>query len=130
MPGLGRGLHMLVGLDEADQQRVDQHVVRRAFACDSTLVNAMPAARVIEVGALPRARRLGADIEHVDDPAPAPLLHLRPDQPRQPDGGEQLLVEVVAASTSSVIFSNAPVREVPALFTTMSILPNAAMASS
>jgi hypothetical protein len=59
------------------------------------LVKASPAARVIEVGAL-RARRLGADIERVDHPAPAPLLHLRPHQSRQPDGGEQLLVEVVA----------------------------------
>ena len=51
-PCLGRGLHVLVGFDEPDQQRVDQHVVRRAFA-RKHLGEAMPAARVIEVGALP-----------------------------------------------------------------------------
>ena len=55
----------------------------------------MPAARDTEVGALFGRARLGADIEHVDDAAPAPLLHLRHDQTDQADGGEQFLLDVV-----------------------------------
>ena len=41
------------------------------------------------------ARRLGADVEHVDDAAPAPLLHLRRDQADQADRGEQLVLEIL-----------------------------------
>src|SRR5262245_46525302 len=62
----------------------------------STLVNARPAARVIEVGALRARGALGADIERVDDAPPAPRLHLRPGEPRQPDRREQLLIEILA----------------------------------
>src|SRR5262249_62132448 len=29
--GAFRGLHVMIGLDEADQHRIDQHVLRRAF---------------------------------------------------------------------------------------------------
>src|SRR5918911_603707 len=43
-----------------------------------------------------RPRRLGADVQDVDDAAPAPLLHLRPDQARESDGGEELQIEVLA----------------------------------
>src|SRR4030088_2984729 len=65
-----------------------------APSCDSTLVSAMPAAGG-GWGAPPPARPLGADIEDIDDAPPAPLFHLRPDEPRQPDRREQFLVEVV-----------------------------------
>ena len=85
---------MLVALDEADQQRVDQHVVGPPSPA-SALVSAMPAARETEVGMLAGTRRLGADVEHVDDAAPAPLLHLRPHQADQADRGEQLLVKIL-----------------------------------
>src|SRR5262249_25493714 len=74
-----------------------------APSCESTLVSAMPAARVIEVGALP----LGADMEHVDAAAPPALLHLRPPQPRQPDGGEQLLVQVLLQEFVGQLFERA-----------------------
>src|SRR3954467_8925503 len=108
-PRLGRGLHMLVGLDEADQQRIDQHVVRRAFAREH-LGQRQPGGARDRGRSAACARRLGADIERVDDPAPAPLLHLRPYQPRQPDGGEQLLVEVVAPDLVGDVLERAGAR--------------------
>ncbi len=93
--GALRRLHMLVRLDEADQQRIDQDVERRALARQHLGQRHAGGAREIVVGALSGTRRLRADVEHVDDAAPAPLLHLRPDQAREPHGREQLLVEVV-----------------------------------
>jgi len=46
------GAHVLVGLDESDQQRIHQHMCG-APSLASTFVSAMPAARDTEVGALP-----------------------------------------------------------------------------
>ena len=40
------------------------------------------------LAALERGDTTRADVQHVDDALPAPLRHLRPDQPRQADGGE------------------------------------------
>ena len=61
----------------------------------STLVSAMPAARVTEVGALVACGRLGADVEDIDDAAPAPRLHAGKGLPAEPDRREQLEVDVV-----------------------------------
>ena len=58
------------------------------------LVSAMPAARDTEVGRRCGRRRLGADVQHVDDAAPFARLHARPDQPAEADRGEQFEVEV------------------------------------
>ena len=79
----------LVALDQADQHGVDQNVVRRALPGQHFRQREAGGARDRGRGA-GRARRLGADVEHVDDTAPAPLLHLRPDEPREADGAEQL----------------------------------------
>ena len=85
---------MLVGLDETDEQRIDQHVVRRAFVRQHLGERHAGGAGNRRRGAC-AARRLGADIEDIDDLPPAPFLHLRPNEPRQPDRRKQLLVEVV-----------------------------------
>src|SRR5262249_37508711 len=58
----------------------------------------------------PGARRLGADVEHVDDAAPAPFLHPRPGKPGEPDGGEQLLVEVLAPDLVADLLEGAVAR--------------------
>ena len=55
----------------------------------------MPAARVTERRRAGGLRGLGADVEDVDDAAPAARLHAGERQPAQPDGGEQLEVDVV-----------------------------------
>src|SRR5262245_9817520 len=86
--------HVLVGFDQADQQRVDQHVVGRALVGEHLGQRHAGGARH-RGGRAARSRRLGPDVEHVDDPPPAAVLHLRPDQPRQPDRGEQFLIEVL-----------------------------------
>jgi len=46
-------------------------------------------------GTADRGRRaVGADVQYVDDPAPAALLHLREDQPGEADLREQLEIEI------------------------------------
>ncbi len=76
----------------------------------STLISAMPAAREIVVGAEFCARRLGADVEHVDDAAPLAFLHLRPNQPRQPYGRKQFLIEIGLQDFVGEIFERAGAR--------------------
>ena len=97
---------MLIGLDEANQHRIDQYVMRRAFVREHLGQRHAGSAgdRSRRASA---ARRLGADVEHIDDAAPAALLHLRPRQPRQPDGGEQLLVQVVLQEFVGQLFKRA-----------------------
>src|SRR5262245_1631010 len=94
-----------------------------APSCESTLVNAMPAARVIEVGALPPRGALAPMLS---------TLMMRP-QRRSFICGHTSRVSRMAANSfwsksccrnSSVSFSNGLVADVPALFTTMSILPS------
>jgi len=98
----------------------------------STLVSAMPAARGHSGRRAARARRLGADIERVDDapPSAAPFI-CGPDQAGHPDGGEQLLVKILAAKISSVICSKGALRgDARHCSPGMSILPKAAMVSA
>ena len=100
-----------------------------APSCESTLVSAMPAAREIEVGALPPRGALAPMLS---------TLMMRPHL-RSFICGQTSRVKRIAANSfwsrsccrnSSVSFSNGLVAEVPALLTTMSILPNAFMTSS
>ena len=85
--------HDLVADDDADMQRIDQHVVRRAFhrhrLGQRHLRGAADRGRRA-VG----ARRLGADIEHADDAAPFARLHLRHQDAAEADLREQLEVEI------------------------------------
>ena len=85
---------MLIGLDQTDQHGVDQHVVRRELVRERLGHRHAGGARHRGRHAV-AARRLGADVEHVDDAAPAPLLHLRRDQTNHADRREQLLLKVV-----------------------------------
>ena len=121
-PGLGRGLHMLVGLDEANQQGVDQHVVRRAFVRDHLGQRHAGGARDRGRRAA-CARRLGADVEHVDDAASGAIS-----SPGRPAAWSRMAANSFRSRSccrsSSVISSNGPVAEVPALFTRTSIWPN------
>src|SRR6266478_6925729 len=67
--GLLRGAHVLIGLDETDQQRIHQHVMGCALACEH--LGQRHAGGTGDGGrrAL-RPRRLGADIENVDHASP------------------------------------------------------------
>jgi hypothetical protein len=85
---------MLVGIDEADQHGVDHHVVGRALV-GQHLGERHPGRPSNRRRRTAPARRLGTDIEHVDDTAPAPLLHLRPNQSDESDRRKQLLVEIL-----------------------------------
>src|SRR5215472_7916948 len=93
-PKLRGTLDPLIALDEADQQRVDKNSVRCPLA--RQYLGQRHAGRA---GHRSRragwARRLGADVEYVDDAAPFALFHLRPGEPDQPNGGEKLEVEVL-----------------------------------
>jgi hypothetical protein len=85
---------VLVALDQADQHGVDQDIVRRALA-GQHLGEREPGGTRDRGRRAAAARRLGADVEHVDDAAPAPLLHLRPGEPSEPDRTEQLEIEIL-----------------------------------
>ena len=75
-------LHMLIGTDEADEQSIDQHVVRCQLVRQRLGHCHACRARYRSRHAV-RSRRFGSDVEDVDDAAPASFLHLRRDQPNQ-----------------------------------------------
>jgi len=124
---LGGALHMLI----ASMKPTNIALTRMLCGAPSIERSFVSAMRLHAIWWSARCRRaaLGADVEHIDDAAPTPLLHLRPDQAREPDRGEQLLVQVLAPDLVGDRLE-APLREVPALLTTMSILPKARMPSS
>ena len=100
-----------------------------APSCESTLVSAVPAAREIVVGAEPARGAL--------EPMLSTLMtrpHFRSFIPGQASRVSRMAANTFwsmsSRQTSSVISSNLPLREVPALLTMMSTLPKALTASS
>jgi len=84
----------LVALDVADQQGIDQHVVRRALARQHLGEGHAggPRHRRRRAAGL---RGLCTGIEDIDDAAPASRLHARKSLAAEPDRGQQLQVDVM-----------------------------------
>jgi hypothetical protein len=99
-----------------------------AYSLANTLVSAIPAARVTVVGAL-WARGALAPVLSTLMMRPQRRSFICGNTSRAKRICANTLRSMSACQTASVISSNFPVCEVPALLTRMSILPSAAMAA-
>jgi hypothetical protein len=102
-------LHPLIAFDEAHEHRIDQDAVRRAFARQSLGQRHAGRARH-RGGCAGGPRRLGTDIEHIDDAPPSTLFHSRPRQPDQADRGEQLKIDILLPLRVGDAFEGVGVR--------------------
>jgi len=100
---------MLIGFDETDIHGIDQNIMRRPLVRQNLGQSHAGATRD---GSRRRTgpRRLGADIEHVDDAPPFLRFHVWPGETREADGGEQFLIKIALPNIVGDVLEGAIAR--------------------